>query len=252
MIIESDENGEFSPDSIDVNVDNYKVSDYLKNKGFAIDLGVHFQPVENLTVSASIIDLGFIRWKNGTYNITQDAQFTFEGIDYNVDDEIADSLLEDLSDSISDAFILNQADNVYSSFLNTRIYLGVKYNFTENISLGLLSRSQFVDGILRQQLTLSGNCKLSNMLSTSLSWSLMNKTANNFGFGLSFRIPPLNIYFISDNIPLQYAKIYSDGKSVVPLGVPHKARTINLRLGINFMFGCDQTRRLLKDKPLFY
>ncbi len=66
------------------NADDADVNDYLKNKGFAIDLGATLKLTEKLSVGASLLDVGAINWKNDTYAYTLDpsvATYTFAGVD---------------------------------------------------------------------------------------------------------------------------------------------------------------------------
>ena len=100
-------------------------------------------------------------------------------------------------------------------------------------------------GRLREQLTISANFYPIKEIAGSLSWSIMNRTFNNFGIGLSFNPGPFNLYIISDNIPLTFAVEQSSGAPI-----PYKARTANIRFGINFVFGCHKEKKKLKDLPL--
>jgi hypothetical protein len=75
-----DPSGKFIFDSTLTGFADYKKL-ALSNRGFGIDLGAHFKPISKLVVSASIIDLGFINWKNYTYTASLDGAYSFEGIE---------------------------------------------------------------------------------------------------------------------------------------------------------------------------
>ena len=50
-------------DDIDFDAGKIGIAGY----GFGIDLGASYKILDNLTVSASILDLGFISWQKGCY-----------------------------------------------------------------------------------------------------------------------------------------------------------------------------------------
>ena len=260
LTIERDSTGSFDLDELDID-DNLQSSDYISsitgNFGLGLDLGIHFKPIEDLTVSASILDLGYIRWKNFTYNLVQDTRFVFdpevafEQSDTGVvvkfwnETDFGDGIL----DSLESSFIDNnsETETAYTTFLPAKIYLGVKYDIIDEISVGLLSRSEIYKGRIRQQLSLSANFYPIHAVSASLNYTIMNRTYNNFGIGLALKAGPFNWYIISDNIPLVYARDVSSN-----IILPYKARTVNFRIGFNLVFRCQKDRKKFGDLPLFF
>ena len=60
----------------------------INGSGFAIDLGAVYQLNDDWSLSASIIDLGFINWKNSMLATTNgDKTFTTDEYIFNVDDD---------------------------------------------------------------------------------------------------------------------------------------------------------------------
>jgi hypothetical protein len=251
--IPTDSAGDFSFDDINTQ-DNLMASDYVRmitgNKGLAVDAGINYTPMDKLTLSASLLDLGFIRWKHNTYNISQDVEYIFEGIETDIS-KIDTNFFHDLGDSLlnifDSTFVLNNtnSEKPYTSFLGAKLYLGGRYQIIPEISVGLLSRTEIFKGRIREQLTLSANFYPIKLVSASLSYTIMNKTFNNFGFGLSLKPGPFNIYIITDNIPFNFAVEQSSG-----IPIPHKNRSLNVRFGFNLVFGCDKEKRKTKDQPL--
>jgi hypothetical protein len=241
-----DSAGNFEFNEIEIQED-LTTTDYIKaatgNKGLAVDLGVLYKPMEELTLSASLLDVGFIRWRNYTYNISQDVEYIYDGIEF--DYSRRDSVFEDFLDTLENTFVLNNTDakQRYTSFLGAKLYLGGKYQIIEEISVGLLSRTEIFKGRIREQLTLSANFYPIKEIAASLSYSIMNRSFNNFGIGLSFKPGPFNIYIITDNIPLTFAVEQSSD-----FPIPHKTRALNFRFGFNLVFGCDKQK--VKDRPL--
>ncbi|UCH14312.1 MAG: hypothetical protein JSV22_14585 [Bacteroidales bacterium] len=245
--IPTDSAGDFQFGDIDTQ-ENLNASDYFKmatgNKGLAVDLGIHYRPIDKLTLAASLLDVGFIRWRNNTYNITQDVEYIYEGMDLDVAN-IDSTVFENFADSLKNTFVFNNKQQPYTSFLGAKLYVGGKYQIIEEISVGLLSRTEIFKGRIREQLTLSANFYPFKEIAASINYSIMNNTFNNFGFGISFKPGPFNLYFISDNVPLTFAVEESSG---VP--IPYKSRTLNFRFGFNLVFGCDKEKTKMKDQPL--
>jgi hypothetical protein len=97
---------------------------------------------------------------------------------------------------------------------------------------------------MKQNLTLSANINLGNALSTTVSYTASNHRYDNIGAGLSFRLGWIQIYAVTDRIPLSFNKIISDnGKSTIM--VPSSWNSIDFRLGMNLVFG----NRNKKEKP---
>ena len=208
--------------------DGYDPLDFVfnsRNTGFALDLGATYRIIERVTIYASITDLGFINWKQDVYNLSVDGDFEFDGIDlsslfnYADDSDPADNLL----DSLKGIFSINDTQNSFNRGLPTRIYLGGTYDLHRSFSLGLLSRSEIYQNNLDQALTLSGNLNLGRRLSTSVSYSMMNNSYNNFGMGLSLRGLMFQFYMITDNLNSVF--------------YPHRTSSVNLWFGFNMMFG---------------
>jgi len=75
------------------------------------------------------------------------------------------------------------------------------------------------------------------MFSATLSYSIIGKNYTNFGLGLSLRLGPFNMYFITDQTPSGYL-------------LPETINSVNFRFGLNLAFGCSKIPKKLKDRPL--
>ena len=197
------------------------------NGGFAVDLGGIYEYNDSLSFSMSIIDLGFIKWKNNVHEISSEGTFEFEGIDTSPDEKgdivFYDSATE-LGDSIRDAFTLSDTSGqAYTSPLTTKIYLNANYQITEMISLSALNKNLLYDGAIHPQLTLGARADVTDYFSAKLTYSMMDRSYNNFGLGLSVSPGPVQLYIVSDNISAAFW--------------PHNARSVSFRFGLNFLFG---------------
>lgn len=198
------------------------------NKGFAVDLGGIYRYDEFLTLSGSILDLGFIRWKTTPNNIHIQGSFDFEGTGMGSEFNSNGYILE-LRDSIVNAFTQDVTHDNYYSWLPLQIYLGAMYQYLPKLGIGAVNRNVIYRNKLHSSLTLSANTTLWNKFSAVLSWSYLNNTYKNIGLGLAWHSRGLQIHMVSDNL----------------LGVfkPLDARNLNLRFGFSILLGCPKNRK---------
>ena len=191
------------------NFDPFSIPKYAfngSNVGFGVDLGVDFRPIEQLLVSASVMDLGFINWKDGVNEIDYRMNYDFTGLELNPFDfsddygfsDFIDSTVTQLGDSIS-SFLSFTSGGSFSKRLNTKLFVGASYFVTPKINFGILSRTDFLNNKVSQQVTASANFTTGRFINFTLSYSYMNAYFKNIGAGFSFNVGPLNMYLISDN-----------------------------------------------------
>ena len=204
--------------------------------GFAVDLGAAYKISDKLSVSASVLDMGFIHWKRNTVNIPVSGNFSFGGIDFNADDSTG-NFSENLG-TISDSITYKTTFNPYNTSLQTKILAGVEYYVVKDkISLGLLSKSTFINKKLVEEITTSANFFPADWFNASVSYSLMNGRFSNLGLGINTRVGPSNWFLVSDYIPLRYT----------PEFIPYKTRSVNLKMGFCLTFGNGKKEKKEKE-----
>jgi hypothetical protein len=250
--IPRDSAGKFDFENIAFN-DNPSVSDILDvalfhpNVGMALDLGVTYQPLDAVRLSASILDLGFIRWKNSTYNVVQDAVFEFKGMEMSnyINGKDTSGFGDALLDTLKNSFTFEYLEEPYSTPLPTHIFLGGNVNLTKGISLGALAHMEVFKRKLYNELTLSANMNAGKAFAFSLSYSLLHNKQNDLGLGLAFKPGPFNMYLIFDNIPTTFSRDLDSG-----FPIPAYMKGFNARIGLNLIFGCNKQKKINKDLPL--
>lgn len=226
-----------------------EVGPSFRNTGLGLDLGAEYSLMDNLKLSASIIDLGFIRWGKEAYTFRASNEFTFDGIDITegiIDDKDIGEIIEEYGDSLLQTFDFVDSDEPYTTGLPTKIYLAASYRPVDFLSLGLLSRTSIGMG-LRESLTLSANLFAGDVLTTSLSYTITNRSFNNFGFGFAVRGGPVQFYAVVDQVPLSWVKFTGDGGND-NFALPQRLDYMNMRFGFNLMFGRARPGGI--DKPL--
>jgi hypothetical protein len=215
------------------------------NVGLGIDLGLHYSLTDKITLSGSLIDLAGIRWSANPQTLRQKASYVYSGIEINPGDTTGAT--ENFFDSLKTVFAFTSDSDPYYTMLPVKLYIGGTYQVIDQIGFGILSRTEYYKRKLREQLTLSANLSPLKILTFSFSYTLFNNTYNNFGFGFSSRLGPFNLYLITDNVPTGYAVEQSSG-----MIIPYDSRVLNLRIGMNLVFGCRKDKKKMGDLPLVY
>lgn len=212
-----------------------KIQDYLingKNTGYSFDVGFNYTLFDLINISGSAIDMGSLTWRDNIENYTLDNDtFVFEGVDiFELFDPQTSSTssggIENLGDSIVGFF--TNIDTNTTSFktpLSPQFYLGLTYNLTNRVKLGVLTRNQYIKGELSTSLSASLSATVGNFFSTSVNYSLYGRSLGNLGIGISANLAPIQIYIITDNA---FAALK-----------PYNVKNVHLRFGINLTFGRD-------------
>jgi len=220
------------------------VSDWLKPSGMGagIDLGATYKPVKNLTLSAAITDLGFIRWTRNVKSVGYKVNYKFTGLDslnFNSFSDMghkADSILTTVKNSVNDSVKSNTSYNTYTT---AKLNIGVEYAFFDNkLSVGLLSRTMFHNSVPYEELTASVNGRPIDWFNLSASYSILNGRMSNIGAGLGLRTGFLHWFLAADYVPINYATVTTGSNSSTSnISVPYNTKGLNLSIGINFVFG---------------
>lgn len=224
------------------------VTDFIKPSGMGVgvDVGFTFSPAENIHLSASINDLGFIGWHKNLKRFDSNIDFIYSGNDtlnLNSDRNISNyvtKLIDDIENSYEDSLI--SVSEPYKTYLFPKINLGAEYCFYDNkLSLGLLMRSIFVSKQIKPELTVSINGRPVNWFNMSLSSSFFNGKVISLGAGIGLRTGPLNWFLSSDYIPFNFIplplnKIDSSFPTFSAF-IPNKTQGVNLALGVNIVLG---------------
>lgn len=231
-----------------------------KNFGMGLDLGATYKYNDKFTFAASVVDFGYIRWKDNTTNLVShnpNATFTFSGIDISDfvgDRDSTDTInMEDklnaIVDSIVDIFKIDTNYNAYTTMLNTKIHLSGFYQLTKNDKISAILRIWFYDKRFHPALSISYLRRLGNIFNISASYSITNSNYANIGLGFSLKPGFWQIYLLTDNIlaPFIWNKyIFNNGNTSLTL--PRDWKYMNFHFGMNLVFGCKPPKDYI---PIF-
>ncbi len=208
------------------------------NFGLGVDLGATYKVNDKYSLFASVIDLGYINWKDNTSTFTNKGEFKFDGWDIvpslQGNDvqyiENGDTLsatehnTDQFVDSLTNIFDIAQNSEAYKTKLTPKIYIGGTYTINEKINVGALVRTDIYKSKLHPSVTLSANTQFTKWFAATVTYSWINNSFANVGFGYMLKAGPVQFYMVTDNV----------------LGaiLPETARVANFRMGVNLIFGC--------------
>ncbi len=251
LIVDKDSEGniesiEFDDSGFDTSSGLIDFFSGTKNLGMGIDIGATYDITDKFMVSAAVTDLGLIKWKKSVTNFNAESRFLFDGLDM-LDvingTKTIDEVGEEMLDSLKNSFEVTDTYAPFTTWLPLGVTLGGTYNLTKSLSLGLLSYTKVIEGQLRETVTFSGNVNLSTAFSAAATYSISNNRYDNLGLGLAARAGVFQLYVLADRIPLTWFKIENS-----PVPLPSKWNTLNLRFGLNLVFGNKINQR--EDKPM--
>lgn len=203
--------------------------------GLGFDLGATYEIIDNLTLSAALTDIGFMRWNNLTRAETDpDKGFIYTGFD-NIgaeDDENGDNPFEQKADQLGEdlkaltKFYQSDTQSVSNS-LRTTLRVGAEYAVLDNaISFGLLSTTRFVGYRTYAEGMAAINFRPLSALHLTVNGSVSNM-GSSVGAILNICAPGFNFFLGTDYFATQYSKQF----------IPINHARANFSFGFNITFG---------------
>lgn len=218
-------------------VTGYDFGNHLGVAGFGLgfDLGATYEIIDNLTLSAALTDIGFMRWNNLTRAETDpDKGFIYTGFD-NIgaeDDENGDNPFDQKADQLGDGlkaltkFYQSDTRSVSNS-LRTTLRVGAEYAVLDNaISFGLLSTTRFVGYRTYAEGMAAINFRPLSALHLTVNGSVSNM-GSSVGAILNICAPGFNFFVGTDYFATQYSKQF----------IPINHARANFSFGFNITFG---------------
>lgn len=212
----------------DIEVDGYGLSGF----GMAVDLGAVYKINDDWTVSASVLDLGFINWKNNIRAVNRSKSFEFNGFhDTSVKSEggnTIDDQTDKYSDQIKDFINLrNDGDKgSRSTGIGATVNLGCEYTLPvyRKMTFGLLSSTRINGDFTWTEGRLSANWKPLKWIDGGVNFAVSSFTTS-MGWVLNLHPKGINLYVGMDHI------LGKTSKEFIPL-----SSNANISLGMSIAF----------------
>lgn len=207
---------------------DFYFSDLFANNGIAFDLGATYSLFDNkLKLQASIVDLGYIKWKANTEtyrSIDGGGEFVFDGFNISVEDMLdesgANGLINTLLDSIEQLGVETVVGNKYTTRLDTKFYAGASYTVVKGLDVSGLFRMEFDNKFNNYSLGVALTYKPAKWFNLSVGNTFSSISALGLGAGFAINGGAFQFYLMADQI---------SGFTFETI------KSANVRFGINFV-----------------
>ena len=205
------------------------------NLGFGVDVGFSYNLNPQTTITASVLDLGFISNSKDVWNYTFAGSTTTDGISIVLPEDIDDvdnDKWQELIDEIDAALPHGENQSSYISWRPVKVYGSVRYDFGQggngrvfdNCGCavnggGMSSTTDYYRNSVGGQLfmikrpkgvqaALTGfyQRRFGRVLSLKGTYTVDKYSFTNIGLGANFQMGPVNFYVLADNL-LSYSNI---------------------------------------------
>lgn len=204
--------------------------------GLAFDLGATYKPVEDLTLSLGVTDLGFMKWKKALYG-TSAGTWTFDGFKNPIyvggsSTDTGDNKIEDqidaIGDDLGDMFSLYEAEKpegTETRSLAMTVNVGAEYAFPmyRNLRFGLLYSGRMAGRYAWHQGMLSATVRPVKWFEATIN-ATVSSAGLTGGMVVDFRANHFNIFLGTDRF---FSKL---SKQCLPINHGNS----NLTLGLSF------------------
>ena len=207
-------------------IEGYKWFDLTGNHGFGFNFGLSANPSDKFSFSASVVDLGWIRWQDNVKNfksVYPDVEYTFEGFD--ISDFLSGGSFSDslgLTDTLTNHFQLEETQSPYTSQLNPKVYISGTWHLRPSHELGAMIRTDIIEEAILPSLTINYLFRYKELFTLYGNYSIITNNYMNIGLGFSMKYGPVQVYVLNDMAWGLYK--------------PAEARHYNFQFGVNFLF----------------
>lgn len=225
---------------------NVILDDFLKfrNLGAAVDLGISMDLIKYLTVSASVTDLGFIKWNDVTGIGSAESRLEYSGFENIGEEEVTigdqlSALGEEALEMISPK-IMSEGETL-TDMLSMTAHLGLEFRmpFWQRLSVGALGTYRFDGPYSWWEARGSVNLALFRWLSFSGNYAY-SSFGESYGAAVNLHPGGINLFIGIDS--------FKPALNVTPQYVPIDNLNTNVAFGLNIAFGKYKGRFPKKQK----
>lgn len=193
---------------------------FTSNAGFAFDFGVRLKQ-EKWWVAASVLDMGAIKWNEEVRNYRAEGEYQFDGLDIS-NALTGDSVeFEDALDTLRELFSFPPTFETYSTGLPMKAYLNAGIQLGEKWRAGGVLFSEWYRNEMFPGFALNAGFRPLKWIDLGASYAVFRNTFTNIGLSASFRLGPMQVYTMADNITAIFR--------------PADSRYFHLRAGLNLV-----------------
>ena len=220
------------------------------NLGFALDFGVSVDLFKYLTLSASVLDLGFINWNNsGVYALSPDP-WVYDGFELSATNSESNSLNDQLNAKLDELAALFNFDEItpvmkdkHRQKLSMTVHAGLEARmpFYERLSIAALATHRFNGPHSWTEGRFSINLALLRWFSLAANYAVSD-FGHSYGAALNLHPKGFSLFLGTDS--------YRPFTSFAPNMIPLNDVNTNLVFGLNFPIGKYNGRFPKKEKKV--
>lgn len=205
------------------------------NLGVALDIGATYRMNKYYTFTGSLVDIGFINWKENIKNYqVRDTTFTYRGVNLDAVDDVRQTL----EDSLFTAFDTDDNFDAYRSWLPIRAHGSWIYHYSPTIDIYTTVGARVVQRQVKMLYGLGFTKRFGNNFSANITATKLPQNFVNAGAAFAYKGGPVKFYMAVDQL-INYNVL--------------KAKSIDFRVGMNLVFGQgpDKSENIFGDrKPI--
>ncbi|MEO1254227.1 MAG: DUF5723 family protein, partial [Bacteroidota bacterium] len=187
------------------------------NSGLALDFGGTYRLNRYYTLTGSIVDIGFINWKEDIDNeVLRDTTFRYNGIDL----EELDNIEQTLEDSLFSRFDTDPNSDAYRTWLPVTAQGSWVYHYSPKTDLYVSVGSRYVQRQFKMIYGGGLTHKFGRVFTGSLSLTKLPQQFFNAGAAIVLKGGPVQMYMAADQ--------------VINFSVPD-AKAFDFRFGMSFI-----------------
>ena len=188
------------------------------NRGLAVDIGAEYKLNRYYSIAGSILDLGWINWKEDIVNYTlTDTTFRYSGVNL---EDLGD-VQQTLQDSLIDKFEVVETNETYRTYLPIRAYGSWIYHYDKQTDFYATVGTRLIQGQFKMLYGGGITHDFGKVFTLSASAMKLPQQFFNVGAAFALNAGPVQWYMAADQ--------------VINFSVPD-AKAFDIRFGINLRF----------------
>lgn len=167
------------------------------NTGLAVDIGAEYKLSRYYSIAGSILDIGWINWKENVVNETlNDTTFTYRGVNLDGVGDIRDAL----EDSLFSRFETTETNDAYKSWLPVRAYGSWIYHYSPQTDFYATVGTRLIHGQLKMLYGGGITHEFGKAFTASISGTKLPQQFFNIGAAFAVNGGPIQLYMAADQV----------------------------------------------------
>lgn len=184
----------------DVQLGNITSILFSDNRGYGFDIGVSYEVLPGLEISAAALDVGSITWTTNTAIYRSKGSFEFDGVHYNYPEggnTSPDSIVQEIVDALE---FTETTGESYTQALPSSYMFGARYQITPKHGFSAVYQMNQWGTRTYNNVGVSYIGTWSKWFSFYANYALIDGNNSNVGAGFSLNLGPVQLFMVSDDV----------------------------------------------------